>query len=113
MGICGGMVFPNFAPVASPRRPEGLKKGATANILPLKEAVPWHVINMPWDCNLILNEMTLTARPATRRQSTATDHSREDSPAIKVYRYFNSSWNDGSAGLETCLELTTNGDANR
>ena len=113
MGIGGGMVFPNFAPVASPRRPEGLKKGATAKILPPKEAVPWHVIDMPWDCSLMLNEMTLTALPATRRQSTATDHSREDSPAIKVYRYFNSSWNDGSAGLETCLELTTNGDANR
>jgi hypothetical protein len=106
-------IFPNFAPVMVPGRSEGLKKGAAANILTLKEAVPWHVIDMPWDYNLMLNEMTLTVLLAGRRQSTATDHSRQDTPAIKVNRYFNSSWNNPSTGLEACLELSSNGDTNR
>jgi hypothetical protein len=99
MGIGGGMVFPTFRTGLGASAFGGVEKGAGAKILPLKVAVPWQVIDMPWDCKLMLNEMlnemlnkmTLTALPANRRQSTATDHSREDSPAIKVNRYFNSS----------------------
>jgi len=92
---------------------ERVKKGGSSEKSPLKEAVPWHVIDMPWDCNLMLNKMTLTALPANRRQSTATDHSREDSPAIKVNRYFNSRWNNPSTGLEACFNLSTSGDRDR
>jgi hypothetical protein len=61
----------------------------------------------------MLNEMLLTALPGSRRQSTATDHSREDSPAIKVNRYFNSRWNNPSTGLEACFNLSTSGDGDR
>jgi len=60
MGSGGGMSLPEFRTGLVPGRSEGLKKGAAANILPLKEAVPWHVIDMPWDCKLMLNKMTLT-----------------------------------------------------
>jgi hypothetical protein len=81
-----------------PARSEGLKKGAEAKILPLKEAVPWHVIDMPWDYKLMLKEMTLKALPAGRQRSTATDLSGEDSPTIKVDRYFCTSRNNPSTG---------------
>ena len=107
------MSLPKFCTGLSACAFGGVEKGAAAKNLPLNEAVPWHVIVMPWDCKLMQNKMTSTAVPATRRQSTTTDHSREDTPAIKVNRYFNSSWNNPSTGLEACLELSTNGDANR
>jgi hypothetical protein len=107
------MSLPKFRTGLSACAFGGVEKGAAAKNLPLNEAVPWHVIDMPWDCNLMLNEMTLTALPATRRQSTATDHSREDSPAIKVNRYFNSRWNNPSTGLEACFNLSTSGDGDR
>jgi hypothetical protein len=63
--------------------------------------------------NEMLNEMTLTAFPVTRQQSTATDHSREDSPAIKVNRYFDSRWNNPSTALEACFYLSTSRDGDR
>jgi len=98
MGIGGGMSLPKFRTGLSACAFAGVEKGAWAKIQPLKEAVPWHVIDMPWDCNLMLNEMMLTALPATRQKSTATDHSREDSPTIKVNCYFCASWNNPSTG---------------
>ena len=107
------MSLPKFCTGLSACAFGGVEKGAAAKNLPLNEAVPWHVIDMPWDCNLMLIEMTLTALPATRRQSTATDHSREDSPAIKVNRYFNSRWNNPSTGLKACFNSGTSGDGDR
>jgi len=113
MGIGGGMSLPKFRTGLSSCAFGGVEKRGSSEQLPLKEAVPWHVIDMPWDCNLMLNEMTLTALPATRRQSTATDHSREDSPAIKVNRYFCARWNNPSTGLEACFNLSTSRDGDR
>jgi hypothetical protein len=33
----------------------GVEKRRSSEKSPLIEAVPWHVIDMPWDCNLMLN----------------------------------------------------------
>jgi hypothetical protein len=113
MGIGGGMDCFRFCTGIGTWAFGGVEKRGSSEQLPLKEAVPWHVIDMPWDSNLMLNEMTLTALPATRRQSTATDHSREDSPAIKVNRYFCARWNNPSTGLEACFNLSTSRDGDR